>query len=343
VSDAALKALTKETKALILVSEYEARRMPMFQMRAVLNAIVSDDEERKLVIDLIDRDLRATGYPPEQIGAFLSDLLAAGSMKTTPDIGQSVQSTRRLRSPFAMGFEAAMPPVAPPAGPTVSPALSAPEGDVGGTKILSPRPGFIKTSPSSGDIPASITPSSLTVTPAAGTPARRNTFIFDAPPAAGAPAAAPGGDNPPVGTIAWRQQQAFAKAAGGSAGATRPLILLADDDKRIRMVFRLRIEEAGLAVVEAGTGDEAWARIQQGGIALAVLDMKMPGLHGLEVLSQMSNKQITIPVVICSAYDQLQDEFVVRTYPHLRYLVKPVAPESLVNAIRELLAPKPQS
>jgi DNA-binding response OmpR family regulator len=71
--------------------------------------------------------------------------------------------------------------------------------------------------------------------------------------------------------------------------------------------------------------------------------MKMPGLHGLEVLSHMADKQITTPVIICSAYDQLQDEFVVRTYPNLRYLVKPVAPEALVSSIRELLAPKPQS
>ena len=117
----------------------------------------------------------------------------------------------------------------------------------------------------------------------------------------------------------------------------RPVILIADDDKRIRMVFRLRMEESGLTVVECSDGTEAWERIQQGDISLAVLDMKMPGLHGLEVLSRMADKQFRIPVIVCSAYDQLKDEFVVQTYPRLRYLVKPVAPEQLVGSIKELL------
>jgi hypothetical protein len=45
-------------------------------------------------------------------------------------------------------------------------------------------------------------------------------------------------------------------------------------------------------------------------------------------------------VVICTAYDQLKEEFAVKTFPNLRYLVKPIAPQSLVDAIGELLAPK---
>jgi len=57
----------------------------------------------------------------------------------------------------------------------------------------------------------------------------------------------------------------------------------------------------------------------------------------LEVLSRMADKQFRIPVIVCSAYDQLKDEFVVQTYPRLRYLVKPVAPEQLVGSIKELL------
>jgi DNA-binding NtrC family response regulator len=133
----------------------------------------------------------------------------------------------------------------------------------------------------------------------------------------------------------------------GGKGATtvprlgsKPLILIADDDRRARMVFRIRIEEAGYEAVECGTGDEAWERIRQGGVALAVLDMKMPGLHGLEVLSNISDKCPGLPVVICTAYDQLREEYAVKTFPNLRYLVKPIAPQSLVEAIGELLAPK---
>jgi DNA-binding response OmpR family regulator len=117
----------------------------------------------------------------------------------------------------------------------------------------------------------------------------------------------------------------------------RPKVLLADDDKRIRIVFRLCLERLGCQVIEAGDGHEAWRTLEEGGIDLAVLDMKMPGLHGLEVLTRMVNSRITPPVVICSAYDNLRDEFVVASYPKLRYLVKPVPTEALEAAVRDLL------
>jgi CheY-like chemotaxis protein len=141
------------------------------------------------------------------------------------------------------------------------------------------------------------------------------------------------------------QELAFGKtmpSTGGAAatGGTRPLVLVADDDKRIRLVFKLRLEDSGFAVAEAADGLQAWERVQEGGLALVVLDMKMPGLHGLEVLSRMVDKQITLPVIVCSAYDQLENEFVVQTHPKLKYLIKPVAPDLLVSTARELIGKK---
>ena len=132
----------------------------------------------------------------------------------------------------------------------------------------------------------------------------------------------------------------FGKAnvkAGLALEDNRVRVLLADDDKRIRIVFRLCLERMGLKVIEAEDGNDAWRRIQEGGLSLAVLDMKMPGLHGLEVMNRMVDKHVDIPIIICSAYDNLRDEFVVATYPKLRYLIKPVAAESLEKAVRELV------
>ena len=364
---AALKALSRETKALILVSEFEARRMPMFQMRAVLAAIIVNDEEKKLIIDLVERDLRATGYPSEHIAAFLGVLITAIPSPSPGMPDQSVMSTRRLRSPFALGFEAggdesAADPLAKPPtrgltgvvqfapAPPSKPAPNAPPTPRASYSFDTPA---VETPPAANSPapkpavtgPASPVPKASNPTPAQGT--RRGTFVFEGPPrpASGTPSPPAGTAKPPepsapVGTTEWRREMAFGKLGGAEGGTRRSVVLIADDDKRIRMVFRLRIEEAGMTVVECGTGDEAWARIQQGDLALVVLDMKMPGLHGLEILSHMADKQISLPVVVCSAYDQLQDEFVIRTHVALRYLVKPVAPEALVAAIRELLAPK---
>ncbi len=114
-------------------------------------------------------------------------------------------------------------------------------------------------------------------------------------------------------------------------------ILLVDDDTRIRMVFRKKLEDNKFVVEEASDGEEAWKKIQENQFGVAVMDMKMPGLHGLELLARLTAAGATLPVVICSAYEQLQDEFVVSTYPKLRYLVKPIPADKLLEAVKELM------
>ena len=479
---AALKALSNETKALIMVSELGARRMPSFQLRTIFNAILKDEDERRIVVDLIDKELQASGFPEDQVFSLLNDLLTAPAPLPMND---SVQNTRRLRSPFAQNFEAQMPAQI---GAGLAPAGSM--APMGGNQFASrvnfagapssmdpqqtsPSPGapqFAKPTPNGEEAPRNYAPTQRTGSfpslSAQGFPMRGGSVREAAPlggPGLGGPGGGPGAprpsppageqrngqntpvpatqrytqnafhnpeDNPerlpakpygfqknsfsspetppqtpglpgfpgmPPVTVRATQQgpgmpaaaptqrrfgndtrltptasaQAVSEAAlltpglanisaplaskivsrtdgspnnfqsgtnlSGRNNDGRPVILLADDDKRIRMVFRLRMEEAGLNVVEASDGTEAWERIQQGDVSLAVLDMKMPGLHGLEVLSRMADKQCRIPVIVCSAYDQLKDEFVVQTYPRLRYLVKPVAPEQLVGSIKELL------
>jgi len=335
--------------------------MPMFQLRAVLEAIVVDAEERKNIVDMVENDLRATGYPTEQVTAFLTDLLTTALPKPTAREG-TILTTRKLRSPFAMGFEAV-------SSPPADAVPEAPEAATAKTPTKTLRgvtmgPGFLQHSfataapaplasatasmpPPPPDAPPAPPKPPAAPVPGSG-PQRRASFIFEGPikPPAPPPAPPPPPPRPskpdmlmPAGTKSLLRHEIFFGAqVGMSATMTKPLILIADDDKRARMVFRLRIEEAGFTTVECGTGDEAWERIQQGGVALAVLDMKMPGLHGLEVLANIADKCPGLPVVICSAYDQLQDEFVVRSYPRLKYLVKPLAPEKLVGAIKELLA-----
>lgn len=420
---AAIKALSRETKALIFVNEFEARRMPIFQLRAVLELLVNDAQEQKAIVDLVENDLRATGYPPEEISAFLGDLLSTAKPKSLSSEGGGTFATRKLKSPFAQGFEGGLPP----ADAGIVPAIPAPQvaPRARGSKILpavplTPEAGTSPAPPAPEELPffgksktiamgppAAIPPASDTAPPqvphkpgasnilpavpqrtqgmgtslAQTAPEERpffgkgKTSMAGPPPAdlLAPPAFSPPPQSAPAGSSAQRGRTFMLKPQpppatvggadalmpagqsslsrhdiifGGKGAAAppdmgpKPLILIADDDRRARMVFRIRIEEAGYETVECGTGDEAWSRIEQGGVALAVLDMKMPGLHGLEVLSNISEKRPGMPVVICTAYDQLQEEFAVKTYPKLKYLVKPIAPESLLQAIRELLGAK---
>lgn len=120
---------------------------------------------------------------------------------------------------------------------------------------------------------------------------------------------------------------------------TRQMVLVADDDARARIMYKAKIEEAGFSVAEAKDGIEAWNLIKSGTIQCAVMDMKMPGYHGLEILSRMIDSNLLLPVVVVSAFDQLANEFVVATYPKLRFLTKPAPPEAVAQAVNELLRP----
>ncbi len=160
-----------------------------------------------------------------------------------------------------------------------------------------------------------------------------------APPAEAAPAAqtAPSGETVPAREAAPAAEGVPAGGAGTVDG--QPTVLLADDDDAIRRIFKTRLDNKGFNVLEAADGLSAWKMLESDArIDAIVLDMKMPGMHGLDVLTRLANSGRIIPVVICTAYDQVQDEFAVGTYPKLRFLTKPVDTNHLAEVLINLLA-----
>ena len=72
-----------------------------------------------------------------------------------------------------------------------------------------------------------------------------------------------------------------------------PLVLVADDDEDIVALVRLRLERAGLAVVVARDGESALAAARERRPRVAVLDVSMPGLDGLEVVRRLRADEAT--------------------------------------------------
>ena len=99
----------------------------------------------------------------------------------------------------------------------------------------------------------------------------------------------------------------------------------------------------GVFVVEAEDGQDAWRKIRAGGVSCVVLDMKMPGYHGLEVLGRMVESRLVLPVVVVSAFSQLANEFVVATYPKLTFLTKPASPRDVAKAVAEFVSASPEA
>lgn len=84
---------------------------------------------------------------------------------------------------------------------------------------------------------------------------------------------------------------------------TMPKVFIVDDDKFIREWFSLELSELGYEVVSAESCNNLIDKIEIYQPDLIVLDIKMGGCDGLEMLQEIREYYADLPVIICSAYD----------------------------------------
>ena len=109
--------------------------------------------------------------------------------------------------------------------------------------------------------------------------------------------------------------------------------MIAEDEAIIRMDLRETLEEEGYEVVgETGRGDQAVDLVRELLPDLAILDVKMPGLDGLEV-ARIVNAEKLCGVLILTAFSQREIVEDARDAGALAYLVKPFQKSDLVPAI----------
>jgi DNA-binding NarL/FixJ family response regulator len=115
-------------------------------------------------------------------------------------------------------------------------------------------------------------------------------------------------------------------------------VLLADDHAIVRAGLRRIVEESGdmEVVAEAADGREALRLVQEIVPDVAVIDISMPGLDGLEVVSQLCGQYPNLPILILTMHEEGQ--YVVRAIQAgaMGYITKQSAPEQLVKAIRRV-------
>jgi CheY-like chemotaxis protein len=118
-----------------------------------------------------------------------------------------------------------------------------------------------------------------------------------------------------------------------------PLVLVADDDEDILALVKAVLERSGHEVMTAGDGVEALALVRDRRPDLAVLDVSMPELDGLEVLRRLREDEATseLPVVLLSARAQEAD--VARGFAAgaSAYIRKPFSPNELSERVGELI------
>ncbi|MEA1965152.1 MAG: response regulator [Candidatus Aerophobetes bacterium] len=117
-------------------------------------------------------------------------------------------------------------------------------------------------------------------------------------------------------------------------------ILVADDDKNFQLLLKTELSLEGYQVMLANNGREALRKIKKETPDLLVLDLKMPNMHGLDVLKKMRKKNKELPVVICTAYEEMRDDRRVRAKHIAGYLIKPINLGYLKRIIKRSLVNK---
>ena len=113
-------------------------------------------------------------------------------------------------------------------------------------------------------------------------------------------------------------------------------ILIAEDDADIRDLMKLYLESEGYEILCSGDGAEAMAMIEQYNPQLAILDIMMPSMTGLEV-TQRLRKKTMMPILILSAKGQDQDKILGLNMGADDYMAKPFNPLELVARVKALL------
>lgn len=116
--------------------------------------------------------------------------------------------------------------------------------------------------------------------------------------------------------------------------ATR--ILVADDDRLVRVTVSTGLRQAGYEVIEAGDGAQAVALAESEHPALAVLDLRMPRLSGLEVAARLRGGS-AVPFIFLSAYDDADAVRQAADAGALGYLVKPIDVRQMLPTIEAAL------
>ena len=115
-------------------------------------------------------------------------------------------------------------------------------------------------------------------------------------------------------------------------------ILILEDEASIRTFVKINLERSGFEVIEAETGEEALIKFDTNkNIGIAVLDVMLPGIDGLEVCKELRKRSENIGIIMFTARSQELDKVMALDLGADDYLTKPFSPMELTARVNALL------
>lgn len=116
-----------------------------------------------------------------------------------------------------------------------------------------------------------------------------------------------------------------------------PDVLIVDDEPRLLRVLRMGLPEHGFNVLTASNGQEALKVLFDKHVDIVVTDVRMPLMDGVEFIYEMERLEVGLPVVVTTAYADV--DTAVKTLKHgaRDYIRKPFSVDELVQSLRNAL------
>ena len=114
-------------------------------------------------------------------------------------------------------------------------------------------------------------------------------------------------------------------------------VLIVDDEKNIRLTLSQALEVLEVETATAADGEEALARLKEKEFSLILLDLKMPGMDGMEVLRQVSKIRPDIRIIILTAYGTVESAVEAMKLGAADFIQKPFAAEEIRGLVSRVL------
>ncbi|HSD60527.1 MAG TPA: sigma-54 dependent transcriptional regulator [Burkholderiales bacterium] len=113
-------------------------------------------------------------------------------------------------------------------------------------------------------------------------------------------------------------------------------VLIIDDEPAIRTVLTAFISRAGYAVEQAGSGDDALQRLLKGDIDVAVCDVSMPGISGIDVIRQARTAGLDTSFIMMTAYASVDTAIDAMKAGALDFMIKPLRHDEVLHRLGQI-------
>lgn len=115
-------------------------------------------------------------------------------------------------------------------------------------------------------------------------------------------------------------------------------ILIVDDEEDFVSILAERLALRGFQVQPATNGTDARKHVREGDFSVLILDVKMPGIDGLELLAEIKQKDPDLPVILLTGHGSSADAEKGMEQGAFDYVMKPIDIDALIEKVRNAAA-----